>query len=330
MNWHRQILVAGLVAVLASPALAATLEVRIAKQPGLGYLPLMVMRHDQLLEKHAKTLGLDVKSEWLTFTGGAAMNEALISGNLDIATGGIPPLLTIWSRTKNNLKIKGIAALSSQPQLLLTTNPNVKKLADFSSVDKIALPAVKVSNQAVMIQMAAIKQMGEDKVFSVDPYTVSMGHVDAMAALLGGSITAHFGQSPYQELEMKDPKVHAVLNSYDIVGAPYPIAVGYATDRFVKENPKVLEAFVAALKEAQQKIQTDPDFAAKVWIEMDVKKFSMDEAKSILSKSKMTWDAAPHGTITFLKHMNKVGLIKADADDWKDIYFAPIHDLHGS
>jgi NitT/TauT family transport system substrate-binding protein len=330
MKWIRQIFAAAVVAFMAAPVYAAPVNVRIAKQPGVGYLPLMVMEHEKLFEKHAKKAGVDITTEWLKFTGGAAMNEALLSGNLDIATGGIPPLLTIWSKTENNYKVKGIASISSHPQFLLTTNPNVKTLADFSSVDKIALPAVRISNQAVMIQMAAIKQMGEAKAFAIDPFTISMGHGDAMAALLGGSINGHFSQSPFQDIELRDPRVHSVLNSYDAVGGPYPIAVAYATDRFFQQNPKLLVAFVDALKEAQGMIRADMNYAAKVWIEMDVKKFSMDEALAILKNPKMGWDAAPQNTLTFLKHMNKVGLVERTTNNWKDVYFPAIHDLQGS
>lgn len=335
MKWILKLFAAGLVAVglaslMMAPAFAAPVNVRLAKQPGMGYLPLMVMEHEKLFEKHAKQAGVEITTEWLKFTGGAAMNEALLSGNLDIASGGIPPLLTIWSKTKNNYKVKGIASISSHPQFLLTTNPKVKKLADFSAVDKIALPAVKISNQAVMIQMAAIKQMGEAKAFAVDPYTVSMGHGDAMAAMLGGAIDAHFSQSPFQDIELRDPKVHIVLNSYDAVGGPYPIAVAYATDRFFKDHPKLLKAFVDALKEAQGMIRSNINYAADVWIKMDVKKFTKDEALGILKNPKISWDAAPQNTLTFLKHMNKVGLVERTTKDWRDVYFPAIHDLHGS
>ncbi|MBS0528318.1 MAG: ABC transporter substrate-binding protein, partial [Proteobacteria bacterium] len=309
MRWICRFVALSLFIFMAAPVTAGPLAVRIAKQPGVAYLPLMVMEHEKLLEKRAKEAGLDITTEWLIFTGGSVMNDALLSGRLDIATGGIPPLLTIWAKTRSNLNVKGIAALSSHPQLLLTTNPKVKTIADFTSADKIALPAVKVSNQAVMLQMAAIKQMGKDKAFAIDPFTVSMGHGDAMAAMLGGSIDAHFGQSPYQDIELKDPRVHAVLNSYDAVGGPYPVAVAYATGRFFEQNPKMLDVFVGALMEAQERIRSDINYAAKVWIAMDVKNFSMDEAKAILSNPKMTWDAAPRGTLTFLKHMNNVGLV---------------------
>lgn len=330
MKWTRHILAVSLLTLMVVPASAKTIDVRIAKQPGVGYLPLMVMEHQKLFEKHAKAAGVDITTQWLKLTGGSAMNEALLSGNLEIATGGIPPLLTIWSRTQNNLKVKGIASISSHPQFLLTTNPNVKSFKDFTDADKIALPAVKVSNQAVMIQMAAIKQLGESKAFAIDPFTISMGHGDAMAAMLGGSINGHFSQSPFQDIELRDPRVHSVLNSYDAVGGPYPIAVAYATERFNQENPKLLGAFVAALKEAQAFIRADINQAADIWIKMDVSKFSQDEARAILNNPKMGWDAAPQNTITFLKHMNKVGLVKSTVEDWREVYFSPIYDLNGS
>ncbi len=88
------------------------------------------------------------------------MNEALISGNLDFASGGVGPLVTIWARTQNNIKVKGIAALNSMPLYLNTINPNVKTIKDFTEKDRIALPAVRVSIQAVILQMAAEKAFG--------------------------------------------------------------------------------------------------------------------------------------------------------------------------
>ena len=88
------------------------------------------------------------------------MNEALISGNLDFASGGVGPLVTAWARTKGNQDIKGICALNSMPLYLNSINPNVKTIKDFTDKDRIALPAVRVSMQAVILQMAAEKVFG--------------------------------------------------------------------------------------------------------------------------------------------------------------------------
>src|SRR4051812_18841198 len=50
---------------LAGAAPAEVNTVRIAKQFGLGYLPLTVMEEEKLFEQQAKKQGLDIKVEWL-------------------------------------------------------------------------------------------------------------------------------------------------------------------------------------------------------------------------------------------------------------------------
>ena len=62
--------------------------VRLAKQFGISYLPLTIMEHRQLFEQHAKRKGLDLKVEWVQLASGAPMNDAILSGNLELASGG--------------------------------------------------------------------------------------------------------------------------------------------------------------------------------------------------------------------------------------------------
>src|SRR5512143_2180553 len=97
--------------MLVANANAETRTGRIATQYGISYLPLTIMAEKKLLEAEGKKLGLDLATDWVRFTGGPPMNEALISGNLDFASGGIGPFTTIWARTRNNLKVKGVTAL---------------------------------------------------------------------------------------------------------------------------------------------------------------------------------------------------------------------------
>src|SRR5215472_14868234 len=125
----------------------------------MSYLQFNLMQLQGLVEKHAKAAGIpEVKVIWATFNSPAAMNDALLSGSVDIVSGGVPGLLTIWARTQGTANaVKGIAAFSSQPILLNTRNPGIKSITDFTDKDKIAVPAVKVSVQAMMLQMAAAK-----------------------------------------------------------------------------------------------------------------------------------------------------------------------------
>src|SRR5688572_12924367 len=177
-------------------------EVRVATPYGIGFLPLVIMQHDKLIEKHTKAAGLgDVKVTWSKFAGGNVMNDALLSGDLDFASGGVPPFLTLWEKTKGSLQAKGVAALSALPMLLNTRDPKVKSIKDFADGDKIALAAVKVSGQALVLQMAAARMFGEKNYAQLDKLTVGMGQPDAMAALLSGAVTAHFASAPYSVME---------------------------------------------------------------------------------------------------------------------------------
>src|SRR5215510_9814237 len=207
-------------ACFASVASAQLAEVRFARQFSMGYLQFNLMEHHKLLEKHAKAAGIpDVRVTWATFNSPAAMNDALLSGSVDIVSGGVPGLLTIWARTRGTAAaVKGIAAFSSQPILLNTRNPNIKSIADFTAQDKIALPAVKVSVQAMMLQMAAAKQWGQANYAKLDPLTVGMSPPDSTIALLSESadVTSVFSVPPFQSQQLEKPGIHTVLNSYEV------------------------------------------------------------------------------------------------------------------
>src|SRR3978361_1015173 len=92
---------------LSGAARAEADTVRIAKQFGLGYLPLTMMEEEKLFEQQAKEPGLDIKVEWLRLSAGAPMNAAILSGNLDFASGGVGRLLTIWGKTQTHAMVKG-------------------------------------------------------------------------------------------------------------------------------------------------------------------------------------------------------------------------------
>ena len=194
-------------------ASAETKTVRIAKQFGISYLPITIMESEKLLEKHAKAAGLDVQPQWIQFTSGAPMNDAIISGNLDLASGGVGPMITIWGKTRGSYEVKGIAALNAMPLYLVSVNPKVKSIADLSDADRIALPAIKTSIQALTLQMAAEKAFGAGQQYKLDALTVSMGHPDAQAAMLGekSGINAHFGSAPFMYQELNDPRAHKIF-----------------------------------------------------------------------------------------------------------------------
>lgn len=318
-------------ALTAGAARAEVNEVRVAQQFGLAYLPLMVMEQRNLIEKHAKTAGLgDIKVTWYRLAAGNAMNDALLSGSLDIASGGVPPLITLWDRTRG--EVKACAALNAMPNLLNTRNPNVKSVRDFTDQDKIALPAVKVSFQAMLLQMAAAREFGDKEYSRLDRFTVSMSHPDGMAALLSGKseITAHFTSPPFSTLEVEKPGIHKVLSSYDLLGGPATFTIVWATSRFVEANPKTYAAFVAALEEATTIINSDKRAAAELYLKLQKSKESIESVLQMLMDPDVQFTITPNGIMKVAEFMHRVGSIKMQPASWKDLFFFNVHRLAGS
>ena len=198
-------LATAIVALGAPSARAETRTIRIAKQFGISYLPLTVMEEKKFLEERGKSLGIDIKTEWVQFVSGAPMNEAIISGNLDFASGGVGPLLTIWGKTRGNIGVKGVAAINAMPLYLNSIDPKVKTIKDFTEKDRIAIPSLKSSTQAILLQMEAERVFGKGQFDRLEPLIVTMSHPDSVAAILkpGHEVTAHVATSPYHEAEMK-------------------------------------------------------------------------------------------------------------------------------
>lgn len=320
--------------VLALPTQAQVPEIRLARQFSMGYLQLNVMEHENLIEKHAKALGIpEVKVSWLTFNGPAAVNEALISGNIDIASGGVPGMLVLWSRTKGTpQEVRGISALSSQPFLLNTRDKNVKTIKDFKDTDRIAVPAVKVSVQAITLQMAAAKAFGDKQFSKLDSQTVSMSPPDATVALMkgGSEVTAAFSVPPFQYQQLENPDIHTVLNSFDVMGGSHTFTVAWCFASFRDKNPVLYKALIAALKEATDIVNKDKLKAARYWVEDSHSKLAPEMVGKIVSGPQVHWTIVPEHTMKYADFMAGVGTLKNKPASWKDYFFPEIYDVSGS
>jgi NitT/TauT family transport system substrate-binding protein len=307
-------------------------EIHVAQQYGIGYLPLMIMEEQKLIEKYAKATGVAVSVSWAKFAGGNVMNDALLSNSLQFASGGVAPFLTLWGRTRGNLDVKAISAINSMPIFLNTRNPAVKTIRDFRDTDRIALPAVKVSIQAMTLQMAAEKTFGEGQQNKLDTLTVSLAHPDGQAALLSGQseITAHFSAPPFQYQQLKNPAIHTVLNSYDVLGGTSTFNVVWTTSKFKNENPKLYDAFVKALDEATTLINRDRRSAAETYLRISRDKDSVQEIEAMLNDPAIVYTTTPQNVMKYVDFMLKIGAIKSKPESWKDLFFPNAHNLPGS
>lgn len=336
----RRIFIAALTAAtlvlstLASNAQAEASTVRLSHGYGILYLPLMVMRDQQLIEKHAKQLGLgEVKTSWMSLDGGNVINDAMLSGNLDIAGTGAPGFITLWSKAQGipRSEVVSLGALSTTGLTLLTVNPAVKSLSDFTPKDKIAIPGIKTSLAAVVLQMAAAKAFGIENYAKLDPYTVSLSHPDATNALRSGKteITAHFSTPPFSYQELKDPKIHKVLNSPDVLGN-ITLDVVFAPKFFVEANPKITQAFMAAQEEANAYITANRKGAAETFLRVSKLTMTVPEVEAMLADPDTKFNTAPQGMMDFVTFMEKAKTIKTKPGKWSDMFVPAFQSRKGS
>jgi NitT/TauT family transport system substrate-binding protein len=315
-------------------AAAEVSEVRITKQYGIGFLPLMVMEDQKLLEKQARAAGLgEVKGVFMTLSNPAAMNDGLLSGQIDFGTNGPPAIITIWARTKGSgNEVKGAAGMVLTPMWLNVNNPAIKSIRDLTDKDKIAVTAVKVSIPAIIMQMAALKEWGRDSYARLDPLTVSMSHPDGMAAFLSKKdVTAHFTSPPFMYKELEQPGIHRIMSSDDVMGGPTTFSNLYSTSRFHDTNPRTYKAVLAAFTEAIEIINKDKRAAAEIYLRVSGdKKSTVAEIQKQIEDPNIVFTTTPRNIQKYADFMHDVGSIKVQANSWKDIYFSEVHNLPGS
>ena len=236
----------------------------------------------------------------------------------------MPPFLTAWDKTKGNLDVRAVVALNEEAIYLNTTNPKIASVRDFTDKDRIALPAPKVSLQAIVLAMAAEQAFGEGNHARLDHLVVPLGHADGQIALLSAKteVTAHLTSSPFQYEELKDPRVHRVFSSNDVVGGPATFSVLYTTGRFRAANPKLVQAAAAAVAEAVALIKADPALAAEIYARADKPKLSPEQVRELIVNPENSYSTSPHNILKYADFMSKIGLNRNRAASWRDLFFA--------
>jgi NitT/TauT family transport system substrate-binding protein len=309
-------------------------ELRIGRQIGLGYLPLYVMEDKKLIEKYAKQEGLgEISVSYKPLASPAVINDGILSGSLDVGSAGIIPFLTLWDKTKDSKQaVRMLSSISMEPLVLTTTRNDLRSIRDLTESDRIAVPAVKTSMNAMLLNMAYEKEVGPGKSQFVDTLEVPFSHADAVVAMLSGkaTITAHMATMPFSNQELQHKEVHQVFSSYDVSGGPTTIMALWAREQFHKDNPKLMRAVYSALNEANNFIAQNHAEAAKIYIAIDRSKLSQAFIEEMLADPNVVYSMLPQKTMLFAGYLHEKGLAKHKPDSWKDLFFSDVHQLPGS
>lgn len=316
----------------AGGARAEVSEVKIALQNGSNYLPLMVMKSQKLVEKHLAAKGLGATTvSWVRLSGPSAIIDSFLAGALHFAGQGIPSTILLWDRTRSSIGAKAVSAMCASNIWLMTRKPELKSLRDLTDKDRIAVPSVKTSSQALFLWSAAEKEFGPGQWGKLDHLTVSMAHPDAMASVLSaqGEITVHAATSPYADLERK-AGLHAITDLYAVEGGTVSGLNFVSNEQFRKGNPVTFAAVKAAFDEAIDWINADKRRAARFYLDESKDKMSIEDITAILLAPDYIFDQTPRGIGDALRTMHKAGIIKTEAASWRDVYFPEVHDLPGN
>jgi len=317
--------------VMACASTASAKEVKVAIQFGLAYLPVMMMKEDGLLEAEAKKRGIDdVQLSVVKISGSTAVNEAILSNNVEMGVMGTPSLLIMWEKTKPRLAVRGLASMSSFPMVLNTTKTSASSLKDFGPKDRIALPAT-TGPQAMVLRMAAEKEFGTGQYQRMDTNMVALPHPEAMGAMLSKTeVTGHFTNIPFSAMEARNGSIKRVLSSHEILGTKATFVQLVATSKFVKDDPKLAEATVAAVEEAMRRIAADPARAADVYLKNEPSKLPPEFYVDLIKDPENAFSAVPTGIIRYAEFMHRTGQLKSMPSSWKDVYFEFMHSKAGS
>jgi NitT/TauT family transport system substrate-binding protein len=327
--------VSALVIALAD-ARAETNQVRIASTYGLAQLPGRLAFEQGFIEKHAKRLGLtDLKVTFQPVSSGIVVSDLLLSRNADVGVGGNVPLFSLWDKTNGAQKVRGIMSFSRANMFLLTVDPRIKTMRDFTDTDRIAMTDVRSTTYSMVIQMAAAKEYGWDQRTRYDQLTVAMGNNEALAAMLSGrmEVKSHMTILPHSTMELKSGKVRILLNSKELLGDPYTTVVSFATTRFKQDNPTAYTAVVAGLQEAIDFITNKPREAAEIFVKKEPFTGTLDELVEMIqgkTADELSFNSTPNTTELFTDFMVKSGTLRNKPASWKDIWFENTWDKAGS
>lgn len=249
---------------------AAAKEIRIATQPTPQCAPILVAKKKGWIEAAVKNAGATVK--WSSFASGPPMNESFASGGQDIGILGDSAAI-IPKAAGQDIRIIGIA--SSGPQalaILVGKNSPITSPKDLKG-KKISVAKGSYAHHLLVL---ILKNNG---LSTDDIHLIHMTQGDTAAALVKGDIDAGAVWEPIIT-KLVDSGTARVL--VDGTGIKSGLLVSVVTDKFAKNNPELVQAYLKAYQRGADFIKENPQEAAALIAE-DVR-LSPEQLVKVLKK----------------------------------------------
>jgi len=252
----------------------------------------------------------DIEVEFVKLDAGAAINEGIIGGTIDIGCMGLGPAI---SGVSAGIPYKVISNLCSQSHGLMSNDANITTLAEITSEDKIALVNTG-SIQHVLLAMAAEAELGD--AHALDNNIQSMSHAEGMAALESGTVKLHLTSSPFIYQERESGKYTELAEISQVWPSGNSFLVAMASEK-VYEDKELFDAVNAAMADAMEFINTNTEETAQ--IEMDYLGLDQETVMSYLNQEDCQFFSELRGAETMAQFMHRAGFIQNEIamDDFK-------------
>jgi len=286
------IFTAAILSALLMPAHAETNVVRLGYQYSLWGAPAVVALELGLFKKH----GIEVDAK--RFAAGKDARDGLVSNSLDVATVGGTPFVVGAAVGEMNA-IATVAYTGRTGCIEVKKGSGIKSLADLKGKKLGTRPGSTIDS------VLRSKVLPAHQLKDSDFQMVNVDFKDQAAALAGGSIDAFAGVEPFCALAESLGYSELLINYEKYDTMPNMLA---STTKFVKENPKAAKAVVAAMAEAAEIFNKQPDKVKAILTKLyDAAGYKMDS--ETLGKLIARMDV----NVKYIPGLDKY--FKAEADD---------------
>lgn len=272
--------------------------VTIAYQGGIGYAPVHIMETKKLVEKN---YGEGITVKYVKLDSGAAINEGIIGGTIDIGCMGLAPAI---SGVAKGIPYKAMANLCSQSHGLMSNDSAISTLTAIQPTDKIALVSAG-SIQHILLGMAAEKTLGD--AHALDNNIQRMSHAEGMAALESGTVKLHLTSSPFIYKERANKRYTELPEIREAWPGGNTFLVAMASAPLAKDE-KLFNALQKSFAQATDFINTKQDETVKI----EAKYLGLEEAavKGYLQEPDCQFFSEVRGMKTMADFMLRAGFIE--------------------
>ena len=285
----------------------------------VGYFPNIT--HSQALlglgdGTFQKALGSEVRIIEHTFNAGPAEIEALLAGEIDIGYIGPVPAINGFVRSEGELKIVAGAA-DAGAVLVARKDAGIQDVKGING-KKVAIPQLgntqDISLRNLMAE-AGLRDAAKGDTVSVIP----VENPDILTLISKGEIDAALVPEPWGSRLVKQANATVILEANQVWReGKYTTAVVIVSSKFLKEQPELVEKWLAAHVEITERINRDLQ-NSQVVINNQIKKLTQkslpeDIVRSSFQRIVVTYNPEADSVREFLRLSVDNGYIKGDPD----------------